>query len=87
MDEARASSILKGLGFEQDRQNAPTPQLSGGRRLRVALATVRVSQPDLPRLEQPRRSRERECTLSLEEATATDTCTASSSHPPTHPTQ
>src|SRR5690606_37923092 len=28
--EARASSILKGLGFEQERQNAPTRELSGG---------------------------------------------------------
>ncbi len=51
--EGRASSILKGLGFESEAQLRPCSDFSGGWRMRVALAGVLFSQPDLLLLDEP----------------------------------
>ncbi|WP_377193565.1 ABC-F family ATP-binding cassette domain-containing protein [Ruegeria meonggei] len=51
--EARAASILKGLGFDDQDQLRPCLDFSGGWRMRVALAAVLFSQPDLLLLDEP----------------------------------
>ena len=51
--EARASTILKGLGFSQSEQAMPCSAFSGGWRMRVALAGVLFSAPDLLLLDEP----------------------------------
>jgi ATP-binding cassette subfamily F protein 3 len=51
--EARASSILRGLGFDADEQRMPCSAFSGGWRMRVALAAVLFAQPDLLLLDEP----------------------------------
>ncbi|MDH3264848.1 MAG: ATP-binding cassette domain-containing protein, partial [Paracoccaceae bacterium] len=51
--EARASSILKGLGFDLEAQARPCSDFSGGWRMRVALAGVLFAEPDLLLLDEP----------------------------------
>jgi ATP-binding cassette subfamily F protein 3 len=51
--EARAASILKGLGFTDEEQRMPCSAFSGGWRMRVALAGVLFAQPDLLLLDEP----------------------------------
>ena len=51
--EARAASILKGLGFDNADQAKPCADFSGGWRMRVALAAVLFSRPDLLLLDEP----------------------------------
>ncbi len=50
---ARAATILKGLGFDEPEQHLPCSDFSGGWRMRVALAAVLFSQPDLLLLDEP----------------------------------
>ena len=51
--EARASTILRGLGFDDAQQKQPCSAFSGGWRMRVALAGVLFAQPDLLLLDEP----------------------------------
>ncbi|MEM9583993.1 MAG: ABC-F family ATP-binding cassette domain-containing protein [Pseudomonadota bacterium] len=51
--EARASSILSGLGFTYAEQHQPCSAFSGGWRMRVALAAVLFSAPDYLLLDEP----------------------------------
>jgi len=51
--EARAATILKGLGFTDAEQAMPCSAFSGGWRMRVALAAVLFSEPDLLLLDEP----------------------------------
>jgi len=51
--EARASAILKGLGFTYAEQHQPCSDFSGGWRMRVALAAVLFAAPDVLLLDEP----------------------------------
>ncbi len=50
---ARAARILSGLGFDDEAQNRPLSHYSGGWRMRVALAAVLFSEPDILLLDEP----------------------------------
>ncbi|MBN7763867.1 ABC-F family ATP-binding cassette domain-containing protein [Nitratireductor aquibiodomus] len=64
--EARAAAILSGLGFDAEAQKRPASSFSGGWRMRVALAAVLFTQPDLLLLDEPTNYLDLEGTLWLE---------------------
>jgi ATP-binding cassette subfamily F protein 3 len=64
--ESRAAAILSGLGFDAEAQRRPASSFSGGWRMRVALAAVLFSEPDLLLLDEPTNYLDLEGTLWLE---------------------
>jgi len=64
--EARAATILAGLGFDEATQRQPCAALSGGWRMRVALAAVLFAEPDLLLLDEPTNYLDLEGTMWLE---------------------
>jgi len=64
---ARAARILVGLGFDEEMQNRPLDSYSGGWKMRVALAALLFSAPDLLLLDEPSNHLDLEATLWLED--------------------
>ena len=64
---ARAARILKGLGFDEDMQARALERFSGGWRMRVALAALLFSQPDVLLLDEPSNHLDLEAVLWLED--------------------
>ncbi len=63
---ARASRILVGLGFDETMQGQALDSFSGGWKMRVALAALLFSEPDLLLLDEPSNHLDLEATLWLE---------------------
>ncbi|MFS0848815.1 ABC-F family ATP-binding cassette domain-containing protein [Novosphingobium panipatense] len=63
---ARAARILVGLGFDEEMQGRALDSFSGGWKMRVALAALLFSEPDVMLLDEPSNHLDLEATLWLE---------------------
>lgn len=63
---SRVARILTGLGFDEEMQNQPLDSFSGGWKMRVALAALLYSAPDVLLLDEPSNHLDLEATLWLE---------------------
>ena len=64
--ESRAARILLGLGFDEEMQGRPLDSYSGGWKMRVGLAALLFSEPDVLLLDEPSNHLDLEATLWLE---------------------
>ncbi len=64
---SRAARILVGLGFDEAAQHRPLDSFSGGWKMRVALASLLFSQPELLLLDEPSNHLDLEAVLWLED--------------------
>jgi ATPase subunit of ABC transporter with duplicated ATPase domains len=65
--EAQAREVLHGLGFEDERIDADVGALSGGWKMRVAMARVLLGQPDVLLMDEPTNHLDIESIIWLEE--------------------
>ncbi|HVR38705.1 MAG TPA: ABC-F family ATP-binding cassette domain-containing protein, partial [Thermoanaerobaculia bacterium] len=65
--EARAREVLHGLGFEDDRIDGDVGALSGGWKMRVAMAKVLLGRPDVLLMDEPTNHLDIESILWLED--------------------
>ena len=70
--EAQAREVLEGLGFDQERIDGDVGALSGGWKMRVAMARVLLAEPDVLLMDEPTNHLDIESIIWLESFPASD---------------